>query len=342
MKNNHTLLVRIFALAIISSIMLGCNKDRNEPVSRPTPELSELNGYDPAPDLIPDLIRKQHRVRENYLIGAKSNDDVRLDIGLWMNEALMNHMKGDANRYGDVWQKGTVTYSFPVAIKSDGQFYVENDELIPAYERAMTELEAQGVSAKVHSLNHTIISVVDGIATVAIDWADGTTIESIPEPSDNNGSNYPCSDVNYGAIRLTKLLRFNYHEELPIGSYTVSLTDPFFSISTLTSTGFVNGNLMYLGTNENIGGPQLLYSGPNNENVICFPDRWNKLENVRTQFIPTFNIPSHLAIVREEVSWGCFARTGTPFSYGSIYYPMGPCDHEWFPTIGYIVHPFTL
>lgn len=332
----------IFVLGAVALTMPGCSKDMEDNSTKPSPSIADLNSFSPEPNAIPDLIRKQHRARENYLVGAKSNEDVRLDIALWMNEALMNFMKGDANRNGDVWQKGTVTYSFPVVLKSDGLLYVNNDELLAAYDRALQELETQGINAKVHSLNHTIQSVENGIAVVVIDWADGTIVDSVPEPSDNNGSNYECSDVPTGAIRLTKLLRYNYHPELPAGAYAVSLSLPFSSISTLEDLGFVNGNLMYVGTNENLGGPHWLYSGPNNSNSICFPDRWTKLVAARNYFIPTFDIPPHLSIVREAVDWGCTIRVGSPYNYGSLYYPMGPCDHEWYPTVGYIVYPFTL
>lgn len=181
-------------------------------------------------------------------------------------------------------------------------------------------------------------SISESIATLGVNIVDKKASGSYPSGF-LDGSNWGCRNAVDGARALTTLLNRNYHNTAyPIGTFFVSITDPAIEVSTVDAYDYINGGNIYWGTNESLGGLHWLYSGPNTSDAICFPDRWNKLSLLRQNRINFWNIPENMDIIWEVVDWTEVNRVGTPFEYGSIYYPMGPYDHSWFVRIGYPVY----
>lgn len=89
------------------------------------------------------------------------------------------------------------------------------------------------------------------------------------------------------------------------------------------------GYVVYLGTDDLLGGPDWLESDQSFEQV-CFPDYWNRHLALKQwyydQFLPT---PGRVLIQQYYTTFN-LPRIGGPMDYGSPYYPMGPYDHEFF------------
>lgn len=318
---------------IALSVMLlaqSCGKDKlhEEGPTGIRPVIGEP--FIPPPDEVLPLIDRAKRRMTQVLLGAKSDGEMSLSEGLWLSEALMNSEKGDASRSGEEWVTGTLTYTVPVRVKTDGSVWMDEADFYISYNEALSRLNSTKPN-KVYVLDHELVSVVNGIATFSIEWSDMDSIAG-PYTPVNSG----CHDVHVAAGMLTSLLHWNFHAVAPeLPSFFVSVVSPsgdswglVFPNDEVPPNSF--GVQGYYGTSPSNGGSLLLYNG---SGTVCFPEARDRLLIARSIILENADIPSPLQVIREKVE---------PYSYlvGQIpigNYPTGFWNHMYMYKLGYMV-----
>ncbi len=288
----------------------------------------------PQEDEILPLIEAAKRRKEEIRAGAKSGDGEKpLQEAIWLAEALMNSERGDATRYGERWITGTVSYSFPVFIKSDGSVWLYETDLYAGYDEAMQQIETTIGPAKVYELDHELGSIADGMATMVIEWSDKDP-DSLPTEWPGNGVG--CYDVYEASSYLTYLLKWNFHGTAPTPPAFYTTIYPIGPYAIITTNQSVQPNIFgyigYYGTPMAQGGAALLYNGPNGSNVVCFPAAYERLviaREVLKGHLPALQVSGN-EIIKEYVD------VATYFSGNQWdpYYPMGFYHHNYHYKVG--------
>lgn len=334
---SHTPAIAL-GMVLFASLLQSCAK---EPMAPDTPQaVAPVIGerFIPEPKEIRSMIEVAKQRKMEIRTGAKSGDGEKpLQEAIWLAEALMNSEKGDATRYGEQWITGTVNYSFPVFVKSDGSVWLYEMDLYEAYDEAMDQLVVDAGTGKVYDMDHELLSYVDGVVTMTIRWSDKDPNAGIAGPYVPSYTG--CHDVDDAATMLTNQLRWAYHSVAPeVGSYYVTIDDNYSEVSPNESTIPNNyGITCYYGTPVSQGGAGLLFNGSDFTNSVCFPEAWERLQLARTiHFEQTPQAPGRV-VTREYVDeWGLNVG-GIPIGC----YPVGFWNHSYFYKTGYLIHLVT-
>lgn len=286
------------------------------------------NRFEPDSNQIMTLIRDAKSRKDLCAAGHRDeNPERQLEEAKWLAEALMNYEKGDAARTGSNWITGQVEYSFPVHEKTDGTIWLYEQDLWSSYGTAVAEVNAAVGEARVYSLDHEVVGIADGIATMRITWADRTPDGEQWAVLGLNGSG--CHDVDDAAELITWLLHVNFHGEMPSeNAFYVNITPPV--VVTVNQTTLPNsfGYTCYYGTTLAQGGSELLLNVNTFSSSVCFPYRWEqfvKARQVAREHMTGGGWPSSYQPMQESAGWGGY-NVGPigigcyPVAYWSHYY----------------------
>lgn len=327
----------LVGIVLTATLFSSCSKEAMDPAPMPKPVLGER--YDPQVEDVMPLILDLEERKMAYAQGARSEPgEVILQEAIWLAEALMNYQKGDASRYGDGWITGTVDYSFPITVKPDGSVWLNEADLYVSYDAAMAQINEAVGEGKVYTLDHELLGVTNGIATMRIEWSDKDPTSAIGVPYLPSGSG--CHDADDGATILTSLLHWNFHQlaaELPAFYVTLWPQQPpgaWFDIwdnDPVIPNDF--GYTGYFGTNEAQGGAGLIFNSNVFSNSVCFPAQWDKLVIARDIVIQQRQIASPIVFTRERVVYENYYVGST----GIAQYPQGQHHHKYEYKLGRLV-----
>lgn len=331
-------------VALIFGIMLllllgGCTKEPKTNPAGGTAPLALGERFIPDPDQVMPKILDAKQRQMSIRQGLKNGEDEKpLQEAVWLAEALMNYEKGDASRTSPDWVTGTMSYTFPVFTKSDGSIWVSESDFYQGYEGAMASIASSIGEGKVYMLDHELTSIVDGIATVIVEWSDKDPTSALPGPYNPSGSG--CHDVDEACFLMDGLLHWNFHQTAPlIPSFYVTLYPPSPYWAELTDNAHVEPNdygyVGYFGTSVAQGGAQLLFNGNTFSSSVCFPETWNRLVIAREILKQHIALEEPYEFVKERVRWYGYNYGQT----GIALYPTGYWHHQFEYKVGLLVTP---
>lgn len=333
-------------LCVVSTLLLlaGCSKEGPGSPSQ-VASSSTMEEFDPPAERIAGLIEDFQHLKERYHSrDAEELGERPLTDAVWTSEADANYMKGDASVNTGFYKQDSVEFTLPVHQKEDGSLWVHNADLIAKQEELINTINGSTHGAKVFWASVELGGTSGENASLKAEWIkmesvgeDRDVIGGPPDPGCWNalvgdGGSWPINDASDVMQR-----KMGQIHELETGTYITSLTKPTI-ISDNSIYSYVGGYAMYAGSRADLGGPALIFNGPNGTDQLCFPGYWNKYLALKTRFSPASFTEPGRKIVWESWSGVYSPLVGTPMSYGSPYYPMGAYHHTWVWRSGIIQH----
>lgn len=250
--------------------------------------------------------------------GAKANGpDLPLSEAVWLSEADLNFEKADASVLIETLKLDSFFTTVPVQSDGAGNYVVKESDLIIA----QSSLEAQ--FGRMDQLKFVDVSLKDLGSDRALFRALAFKQEGVPELAPLPTGCFSIQDAD--DIMNMYMARLNAE---PQGTIFVSISSQTNGLNTTNVNGLLNGYHTYLGSDETFGLTEYLASGPASAQ-FCFPDYWQKHLAMKQWYFDQFTFQPGRRLIQEVYYDYYNPTTGSPMSYGSPYYPMGPYDHVY-------------
>lgn len=318
-------------------VTAGCTKELNAPEEKTytSAELEVISdAFDPPMEEVMPMIRTFNERMDAFRGGDRDEvEERRLSEGVWMSEADLNYQRGDARAMGDSTIRDSIIVELPCYQKSDGEWWVLGEEFAEMHDALLAGIPVDQNGQPTRYIDLAVTRIANGMATIRA-FTHRRYVPWVPSDPPEGCFNMqgPQDELFPAEIAMNQWIAWNDFYELNGG-----ITDwhpPFYvtvstlqAMSTVDWVGNLNGYSVYLGSDEDLGGPDWLESGQSSDEV-CFPDYWNKFLAMQDWYFGQFVYEPGRVMVDKVYVTNYSVRTGGPMSYGSPYFPMGPWDHQ--------------
>lgn len=312
----------------------GCKRELNDArpqIALSADDLTKISeAYQPDSNTVGGLLDRFQVKKNKYLQGLKSDlGDLPLSEAIWITEADLNFLRGDARIPNDELLVDSIEVDVPYFLGNGGEVRVQEVDLLAAHQAVLALLPDSALANGIRYIDVFVFGVDPTNAKLHYVTYRRAVAQTIlpPPPTGCFWMDHP-SDPDAHEVMNYYLA---YYEQLAIGTnyprpYYVSISAESY-VSPLNGYGLLNGYTVYLGTDDALGGPDWLESGTAGTQV-CFPAYWQRHLLLRQWLFNQFAYVSGRVLIREEYEANFMPPTSlTPMDYGSPYYPMGPYDH---------------
>ena len=298
--------------------LVGCTKEAPSEASSTQVDLRSIDeAYQPDQEEALHRIRHFAERKKAIMNGAKADGpDIPLSQAVWLSEADLNFEKADASVLIETLKLDSFFTVVPVQSDGAGNYVVKETDLILAH----AALESQ-------------FGTMDQLKFVDVDLkdlgTDGALFRALAFKQDGVPELAPLPTGCFNIVDAVGVMNAYIPRMMiePQGTIYVTVS-AWKSLDVYQQHGILNGYTTYLGSDASFGVSEFLASGAISKQ-ICFPDYWDEHLQLKQWYMSQTPPLAGKRMILGKYWLDYDVLTGSPMSYGSPYYPMGPYNHYY-------------